>query len=287
MVNSQTNRSSTASSVLDFSYPYSKINVHSSSACPEALVVRCAIAIKGLDHHFYCSSLQPEQAGESERWRTEAGKMVGALPTAIAFEREGRWWSVRDVRKVTNQLLYKLNQFAKYPDRCVSPTLDQGQVDKLVRIIRLRLFETFRQAKRASSCEQRERAVKEAVIYLKELDQRLADHPFLLGKQVCAADIWLFALMCRYDVVYRPLFGFDEYPISDFSHISRFVYDLAFKFDLVDCIDLNQELCRYFGSELYNPASVTPTRASDWGWDQGRRVLEMNRSYGMHDILFN
>lgn len=283
----ESEQSGAVSSALDFHHPHSTVDMHYCSACPQALVVLCAMSVKGLTHRFRLSQLTLSIDNGRELWRTQEGKLAGALPTALLFSRDERWWAIKDTSSVVNHILHKMNDFAKYPDRCSHELYAVKEVQKTVRIIRLRLLETINKAKTAQDAEQRTAAVKEAVAYLIETDRRLSEQPFMYGNRLTEADLWLFAILCRFDVVYAPLFGFDDYRLSDFANIQRLMYELAFKYDLIETIDLGQEYYRYYSSPITNPAQIMPCGNREWGWDFGRHVIANHRSYRMHEMLFS
>jgi len=271
---------------FELSHPKQVTTVHGSTTTPEALLLLSAISIKGLTSRFRHSPMSVQVRNGKERWLTAQGELVPNLTYPLLLQRGDQFWAVNQIREPVQRILYELNDQAKYPDRCMEDRAEMERIERTIQLFRLKLYTPLNRAKDTTDYEERRRAVQDVITAMKELDLCLSRSPYMMGHRVTEPDLWVFAVLVRFDLVYRHLFGFDEHSLEEFPNITRLIYQLAYRFDLAELLNLQAEISRYFRSHIHNPLLIDSCLSS-WGWDLDRAVIPSHRSFGMHDHLYS
>ena len=91
------------------------------------------------------------------------------------------------------------------------------------------------------------------------LNDRLARRRFLLGSQLCEADIRLFPTLARFDAVYYILFKCNLHRLIDYRHLWDYARDLYQRPGFGDTTDFVQIKRHYYQTqEWINPSRIVP-----------------------------
>lgn len=117
---------------------------------------------------------------------------------------------------------------------------------------------------------------------LEWLEQRLAEHRYLVGNTLTEADIRLWTTLIRFDPVYVTHFKCDRKRISDYPNLQGFLKDIYQLPGVADTVNLTHIREHYFRSHPtinpYGILSIGP--ALDWNSPHGREKL------GERDVRF-
>ena len=91
------------------------------------------------------------------------------------------------------------------------------------------------------------------------LDERLGRRRFLLGNQMCEADIRLFPTLARFDAVYYLLFKCNLRRLVDYPHLWGYARDLYQRPGFADTTDFDQIKRHYYQTQSWvNPSRIVP-----------------------------
>jgi putative glutathione S-transferase len=91
------------------------------------------------------------------------------------------------------------------------------------------------------------------------LDERLARRRFLLGSQLCEADIRLFPTLARFDAVYYILFKCNLHRLIDYRHLWDYARDLYQRPGFGETTDFGQIKRHYYQTQSWvNPSRIVP-----------------------------
>lgn len=94
---------------------------------------------------------------------------------------------------------------------------------------------------------------------LEELEDRLARRRFLLGSQLCEADVRLYPTLARFDAVYYIHFKCNLRPLVDYHHLWGYARDLYQRTGFGDTTDFGQIKRHYYQSQDWiNPSRIVP-----------------------------
>jgi putative glutathione S-transferase len=94
---------------------------------------------------------------------------------------------------------------------------------------------------------------------LDALEERLGRRRFLLGRQLCEADIRLFPTLVRFDAVYYLHFKCNLHRIADYPHLWAYARDLYQRPGFGDTTDFVQIKRHYYQTqEWINPSRIVP-----------------------------
>jgi len=111
----------------------------------------------------------------------------------------------------------------------------------------------------ASKQEAYDDAVRALFDRLYELEKRLADQPFLLGKQMTEADVALFTTLLRFDLVYYAHFKTNERRLRDLPNLWRFTRRMYQHPKIRPTCRLDQIKVHYYWSQpTVNPTRIVP-----------------------------
>jgi putative glutathione S-transferase len=94
---------------------------------------------------------------------------------------------------------------------------------------------------------------------LESLEERLARRRFLLGSQVCEADVRLYPTLARFDAVYYVHFKCNLRRLVDYPHLWGYARDLFQRPGFGDTTDFGQIKRHYYQSQDWiNPSRIVP-----------------------------
>jgi putative glutathione S-transferase len=94
---------------------------------------------------------------------------------------------------------------------------------------------------------------------LDALEERLGRRRFLLGRQLCEADVRLFPTLVRFDAVYYLHFKCNQHRIADYPHLWAYARDLYQRPGFGDTTDFAQMKRHYYQTqEWINPSRIVP-----------------------------
>ena len=94
---------------------------------------------------------------------------------------------------------------------------------------------------------------------LDALEERLGRRRFLLGGQVCEADVRLFPTLARFDAVYYVHFKCNLHRLADYQHLWAYARDLYQRPGFGDTTDFGQIKRHYYQTQDWiNPLADSP-----------------------------
>jgi putative glutathione S-transferase len=110
---------------------------------------------------------------------------------------------------------------------------------------------------------------------LEVLEERLARRRFLLGGQLCEADVRLYPTLARFDAVYYVHFKCNLRRLVDYRHLWGYARDLFQRPGFGDTTDFGQIKRHYYQSQDWiNPSRIVPKGPfADWLEPHGRERL--------------
>jgi putative glutathione S-transferase len=94
---------------------------------------------------------------------------------------------------------------------------------------------------------------------LESLEERLARRRFLLGSQICEADVRLYPTLARFDAVYYVHFKCNLRRLVDYHHLWGYARDLFQRTGFGDTTDFGQIKRHYYQSQDWiNPSRIVP-----------------------------
>jgi glutathionyl-hydroquinone reductase len=91
------------------------------------------------------------------------------------------------------------------------------------------------------------------------LDERLARRRFLLGSELCEADVRLFPTLARFDAVYYTLFKCNLRRLIDYQYLWGYARDLYQRPGFGDTTDFDQIKRHYYQTQSWvNPSRIVP-----------------------------
>ena len=91
------------------------------------------------------------------------------------------------------------------------------------------------------------------------LEERLARRRFLLGSELCEADVRLFPTLARFDAVYYILFKCNLHRLIDYHHLWGYARDLYQRPGFGDTTDFDQIKRHYYQTQSWvNPSRIVP-----------------------------
>jgi glutathionyl-hydroquinone reductase len=175
-------------------------------------------------------------------------------------------WDVRAQRIVTNdfpQITIMLEtEFADYhrpgaPD--LYPPALRREIDAVGALIHHTVNSGVYKAGLATSQAAYEEAFDALFTTLDALEERLGRRRFLLGGQICEADVRLFPTLARFDAVYYVHFKCNLHRLADYQHLWAYARDLYQRPGFGDTTDFGQIKRHYYQTQDWiNPSRIVP-----------------------------
>uniref|UniRef100_A0A6T6NYC4 GST C-terminal domain-containing protein n=1 Tax=Timspurckia oligopyrenoides TaxID=708627 RepID=A0A6T6NYC4_9RHOD len=276
------------SKLNDLKEKRSIFRLYAGKACPWCHRVLIARALQGLDEVVELVELEPSDSGA---WRVSDGKSetekvdLRAVYRAAEKGYSGRCTapllvdsksgqilcneSSNIVRllsiisassstepEMRNTLLFNQPKF----DSDASLLRSNEELDELLQVIFQNVNNGVYKCGFARSQDAYDRAVNSLFMTLDELETRLSQHRYLLGKELTEADVYLFPTVFRLDAVYNPLFRCTLKRIdSHYPNLLNWMRDVYQNHGIPDTCDLSATLNQYF-TNLFplNPSGFVP-----------------------------
>jgi glutathionyl-hydroquinone reductase len=175
-------------------------------------------------------------------------------------------WDTRAQRIVTNdfpQITIMLEtEFADYhrpgaPD--LYPPSLRREIDAVGALIHHTVNSGVYKAGLATTQAAYEEAFDALFTTLDALEERLGRRRFLLGGQICEADVRLFPTLARFDAVYYVHFKCNLHRLADYQHLWAYARDLYQRPGFGDTTDFGQIKRHYYQTqEWINPSRIVP-----------------------------
>lgn len=162
---------------------------------------------------------------------------------------------------------------------CASDGLDlrpkgfRDEIDALTDFIFAGLSNAVYRAGKAQKQVEYDEAVNTVFQTMDELETRLEKSPYLIGSELCQADIRLFATLVRFDTVYATHFRCTRARLVDYPNLWRYarrIYQLP---GVKDTVDFDQIRYGYYVNDgSHNPFKIIAQQPKiDWESDEGLR----------------
>ena len=253
----------------EFPVQPTRYQLYASLACPwsqRALIVR---RLLGLEQVIGLSLTDPitDERGwrfpDSQGGRDPAtgARSVSELYLATDSGYLGRYsvpclWDLRTQRVVTNDVVQIPvtfeTEFADYhrpgaPD--LYPAGLRREIDALATLIYHAVNSGVYKAGMATTQADYEEAFDALFATLDALEERLGRRRFLLGSQLCEADVRLFPTLARFDAVYYVLFKCNLRRLIDYPHLWAYARDLYQRPGFSDTTDFGQIKRHYYQTQ--------------------------------------
>jgi glutathionyl-hydroquinone reductase len=175
-------------------------------------------------------------------------------------------WDTRTQRIVTNdfpQITIMLEtEFSSFhrpgaPD--LYPAALRREIDAIAALIYPTVNNGVYRAGMATTQAAYEEAFDDLFATLDALEERLGRRRFLLGGQLCEADVRLYPTLARFDAVYYIHFKCNLHRLVDYPHLWAYARDLFQRPGFGDTTDFDQIKRHYYQTqERINPSRIVP-----------------------------
>jgi glutathionyl-hydroquinone reductase len=257
----------------------SRYQLYASLACPwsqRALIVR---RLLGLEQVIGLSLTDPISDERGWHFPDNTGgrdpvtgaRFLAELYLATDPGHAGRCsvpclWDTRTKRIVTNDVLQIPlmfeTEFIDYhrpgaPD--LYPVGLRREIDALATLVYHAVNNGVYKAGTATTQADYEEVFDSLFATLDALEERLGRRRFLLGSQLCEADVRLFPTLARFDAVYYVLFKCNLRRLIDYRHLWAYARDLYQRPGFADTTDFSQIKRHYFQAQDWiNPSRIVP-----------------------------
>jgi glutathionyl-hydroquinone reductase len=256
-----------------------RYQLYASLACPwsqRALIVR---SLLGLDRVIGLTLTDPISGEHGWRFPDSQGGMdpvTGArflselyLVTDPAYQGKctlPMLWDIQTQRIISNDMaqitIMFETEFTGY-HRPGSPNLYPAELRRDIDAIATLIYHAVNigvyKAGLAATQAEYEEAFDALFATMDALDERLARRRFLLGSQMCEADVRLFPTLARFDAVYYTLFKCNLHRLIDYQHLWGYARDLYQQPGFGDTTDFDQIKRHYYQTQSWvNPSRIVP-----------------------------
>jgi len=256
-----------------------RYQLYACLACPwsqRALIVR---RLLGLDHVVGLTLTDPIRDERGWRFPESYGgrdpltgaRFLSELYLATDPGYSGRCtvpclWDTRTQRIVTNDfpqitVMFE-TEFDAYhrpgaPD--LYPAMLRREIDAVAALIYPTVNNGVYRAGLATTQAAYEEAFDDLFATLDALEERLARRRFLLGAQLCEADVRLYPTLARFDAVYYIHFKCNLHRLVDYPHLWAYARDLFQRPGFGDTTDFDQIKRHYYQTQDWiNPSRIVP-----------------------------
>ena len=244
--------------------------------CPWACRALMARNLLGLENQISASITHPVISEEGWRFggypdATEDHLFNEELLQSIYLRHDSNYtgmvsvpvlWDKQSKAIVNNEsadILRMLNDgFAATATMDLAPADLREEIDKLNR----RYYEMFNngvyKAGFATSQQEYETAVDDVFLALDEIEQRLADHSYIIGDQICETDIRLFVTLIRFDAAYHGIFKCNLQRIVDSPKINTYLKRIYHLPGVAETVSIDHIKQGYYSLLRLNPNGIVP-----------------------------
>jgi putative glutathione S-transferase len=270
-----------------------RYHLYVSYACPwahRALIFR---KLKGLSDLIDVSVVHPDMLGDGWTFETDAHGATGDTLYGLPFARDiyikadpgvsGRvtvpilWDKTRETI-VSNESEEIIRMFNSAFNGITGNDLDFWPEDlrEAIEPINARIYDTFNngvyKAGFATTQEAYDKAIGPLFETLDWLEERLADHRYLMGDRITEADWRLFTTLARFDLVYHQHFKCNRARIIDYPNLWAYTRELYQWDGVAETTNFNHIVRHYhYSHDTINPNRIIPTNpVIDWMAPHGR-----------------
>lgn len=274
-----------------------RYHLYISHACPWANRTLIFRQLKGLVPHIGVSVVHPDMLDEgwtfekSADWPTVGDQLFG-LPFMRDLYNKSQpgltsritvpvLWDTQRGVIVSNESSEIIRMFNSAFDGITGNTEDfwPEELQAAIEPVNERVYNTVNngvyKAGFATSQAAYDQAVNALFDSLDWLEERLAEHRYLMGDRLTEADWRLFTTLIRFDLVYHLHFKCNRKRIIDLPNLWAYTRELYQIPGVAECVRFDHIVRHYhYSHESINPHRIVPTNpVLDWGAPHGREAL--------------
>jgi putative glutathione S-transferase len=262
----------------DFKAEPGRYHLYVALICPWASRTLLARKLKGLDAAISISVVEPALTHQGWRFGDYPGADRDTLNNATYMHEvytradpqyTGRTtvpvlWDKRRSTIVNNESADIVRMFNSGFGALAASTLDlypsalRGEIDALNERIYPRLNNGVYRAGFATTQAAYEEAFADVFGMLEELEARLANGPFLFGKEMTEADIRLFVTLVRFDAAYHGLFKCNLRRLAEYPRLSRYMAHMLSMPGVRETVSIDHIKQGYYSIKALNPNGIVP-----------------------------
>jgi putative glutathione S-transferase len=166
------------------------------------------------------------------------------------------------VNNESSEVIRMLNSaFDQWGDASLDfyPEQLRGEIDGINALVYPAINNGVYRAGFATSQPAYDEAFRELFAALDTLEERLAQHRYLVGDRITEADWRLFTTLVRFDPVYVGHFKCNLRQIADYPNLSNYLRDLYQVPGVAETVNLHHIKSHYYGSHVtINPTRIVP-----------------------------
>jgi glutathionyl-hydroquinone reductase len=164
-----------------------------------------------------------------------------------------------DVPKLTVMLETEFTDFHRPGAPELYPASRRSEIDAISTLVQQHVNDGVYKAGLAASQAAYEQAFDALFATMDALDERLGRRRFLLGNELCEADVRLFPTLARFDAVYYLHFKCNLRRLIDYPYLWGYARDLYQHPGFGDTTDFDQIKRHYFQTQDWvNPSRIVP-----------------------------
>ena len=200
---------------------------------------------------------------------------TGRVTVPVLWDSVTRTIVNNESQEIVRILNREFNAFAEEPDLDFYPDDLKSEISEINARVYSGLNNGVYKAGFASTQDAYAAAVREVFATLDWLEERLAQHRYLLGERITEADWRLFTTLVRFDAVYYTHFKCSIKRIEDYPNLYGYLRDLYQQPGVAATVDLEQIKTHYFGSHhSINPTGIVPAGPTqNWWVPHGREKM--------------
>lgn len=258
-----------------------RYHLYVSKACPWAHRTLIFRALKGLERHIGLSVVHPDMLENGWEFRPgdpqhedglHGARFLHQLYTRVEPDYTGRvtvpvLWDTRTDRIVSNESADIIRMFNSAFDGLdgVRDHLDfyPAALHRDIDQVNERVYDTVNNGVYKTGFATAQDVYEQAYDALFEsldwLEQRLANHRYLVGQRLTEADWRLFTTLIRFDAVYYSHFKCNRERLGGFPNLSGYLRDLYQVPGVAQTVDIGQIKRHYYVSQTtINPTQIVP-----------------------------
>ncbi len=166
------------------------------------------------------------------------------------------------VNNESSEIIRMLNDaFDDYGDASLDlyPVALRGEIDAINAVVYDTVNNGVYRCGLAKSQAAYEESFHKLFATLDQLEQRLAEHRWLVGDRFTEADLRLFPTLARFDAVYYGHFKCNLRRLADYHHLSNYLREIYQLPGIAETVDLARIKAGYYqGMRHINPSGIVP-----------------------------
>ena len=256
-----------------------RYHLYVSLACPWAHRTVIFRKLKGLENLISLSVVSPDMLKDGWTFNTQEGstgdevngkaklaeiylladpKYTGRVSVPVLWDKERKTIVNNESAEIIRMLNSAFDAFTNvradyYPEPL------RGEIDRLNEHIFANVNNGVYRAGFATSQGAYEQAFRGVFDTLDELEQKLSQQRYLVGRQITEADWRLFTTLVRFDAVYYSHFKCNWRHIYEYPNLSNYLRDLYQVPGVAETVSLAQiKRHYYFSQRRVNPTGIVP-----------------------------